>query len=224
MKIQKLITTLAVVVFAGSAFAETTTTTTTTRSPAYSSSRRSGGSSYDAGTNRSIASGMATARNESGFMPAVGLGFGHLDQSGNSDIDGDAVSASLIGTYYFNNNWLADAGLGVYKQYFRDVQPTAGMISLSGRYQFPGRWSIGPAADFLFGTTQDFGSANNYLTMGGIVGFKELVFANDQLLRLGLKYSTQIGIKDQTSNFFGVVAEWGIGGSNSLVRSVSMNQ
>lgn len=210
MKIQKLITSLAVVFFAGSAFAQTTTTTTTTSGE---------------GSNRSVASRYSTTQNRSGWIPSVGLGFGHLDQSGNSDIDGDAVSALAIGTWYFDNsNILADAGIGLQKEYFRDSQPTVGLIQLSGRYEFPRRWSIGPVVEALIGTTEEFGSANNYLTNAGVLGMKELTFANDTLVRLGLKYTTEFGVGNQTSNFFGVVAQWGFGAGNSAVRSVTMNK
>lgn len=203
MKLQKLLIGLASFLFAGSVFAQSAT------------------------TNRSVATNYSSARAASGWLPSLGIAFGHMDQSGNSDVDGEGLTALLVGTYYFPNaNWVADAGVGFHKQYFKDVtdQPIVGAISTSGRYQFANRVSIGPVLDALIGTSDEYGTANRYLTMVGLQGFKEIVFSNDSLARFGLKYTTEAGISGQTSNYLGLVFQWGIGSENSVIqRATAMN-
>lgn len=232
MKLQNLITGLAVVLLSTAAMAHETTkkTTTTTRqttsSPSGGSSTDMSGSSTDmeGSTGRSMATRMATTTNPTGWIPSISLGFGRMDQNGNSDQDGDAISASLVGSYYFDNsNWIGDAALGIHKQYFSDSQPTAGLLSLGGRYEFGNRFSIGPVVDMLFGTTDAFGSANNYFTLVGVQGFREITFRNDQMVRLGLKFSTEFGINDQTSNLVSVVAQWGVGAANPIVQRANVS-
>ncbi len=199
---KKFVSTAAILLFAGSVFAASSVA-----------------------ENRSAARGhLASTRSDEGFMPAIGIGFGHLDQSGNSDAKGDGINAQLIGSYYFGNSaWIGDAGLGFQKQYFRgtDTQPTVGLLTLDGRYDFGNRFSAGPVADIIFGNGGDFGSANRYLTLLGVIGLKEFTLANDQMIRAGLKYDTQLGQSNQTNNYFGVVVQWGIGANNSYVKSAS---
>ncbi len=231
MSFQKLTSASAVIFFAIAVSAQTTTTTTST-----SAEKRSGtatrsedqGLEVGSGASRSSADRMATARgDQAGWIPSIHFGFGTRDQSGNSDLDGDAVSAMFIGTYYFpQSTWLADAGLGFQKNYFRntEAQPTTGILSFSGRYQFPQRWSIGPVVDALVGTTDEFGSANRYMTYAGVIGFKEIIFPIDALMRVGLKYTVEVGISDQRSNFFAIVLQWGVGANNPAVRAVSMSK
>jgi hypothetical protein len=198
--VKNIISTLTVVLFAGSVFAAST-----------SSDNRSSARAH-----------YASTHSDEGFFPSVGVGFGHMDQSGNSNVDGDGISAQLIGSYYFgNSNWIADAGLGFRKQYFKgtDSQPTVGLLSLDGRYDFGNRYSLGPIADILIGNGEDFGTSNKYVTMLGIVGLKEFTIMNDQMIRAGLKYTSEVGQSDQTSNFVGLVVEWGIGSQNTYVKS-----
>lgn len=202
MRSLKLITGLISLLFAGSVYAQT--------------------------AGRSVAENYATTTSDRGFIPSLGVAFGHMDQGGKSDVDGDGVTAQLIGSYLFeNSNWIVDGGLGIHKQYFTDIdaEPLLGIISMAGRYNFAGGWSIGPAADLLFGSNEGLGTGNNYLTMIGAVGLKEITFMNDQLVRLGVKYSSEFGVSDQTNNYVGFLAQWGIGANNPWVRqSTAMNQ
>ncbi len=196
MKFKKAITLLSVLLFSGGIFAAS-----------------------DTDSNRSVTSQYSTTTNRSGWLPSVGLGFGHLDQSGNSDVDGDSIAVTLLSTWYFDNsNWLADAGIGIQKQYFTDSQPTAGLVTFSGRYELARQFSVGPVLDLMFGTTEDFGSANNYYSMAGVQGFKEINFSNDHMLRIGLKFTTQFGISDQTSNLISLIGQWSIGSGNTFVQ------
>jgi hypothetical protein len=174
--------------------------------------------------NRSTATRYSTSRSQSGWFPSLGLGFGHLDQTGNSENDGESLTALLVGTYYFTESpWVADAGVGIHKQYFSGLeeQPIVGMLSFSGRYQFANRVSVGPVVDGFIGTSDAYGTANRYLTMVGVEGFKEIAFTNDSLARFGLKYSQEFGINDQNSNYLGLVFQWGIGSENSLIRNTT---
>lgn len=206
MKLQKMFIALATVLFASAGFAQTDTTM----------------------DNRSTATRYATSAGQSGWFPSLGLAFGHVEQTGNADADGEGLTALLVGTYYFEDTpWVADAGLGFHKQYLADTedQPIVGALSVSGRYEFANRVSIGPVADAFIGTSDDFGTANRWLTMIGVQGFKEIAFTNDSLGRFGIKYTTEAGIEDQTSNYLGLVFQWGIGSENSLIqRSTAMNQ
>lgn len=208
MRLQKMFIGLATLVFASTVFAQTY------ESPAMD--------------NRSTATRMSSATSQSGWFPSLGLGFGHLDQTGNSDVDGEGLTALIVGTYYFDQSpFVADAGLGFHKQYFSGTedQPIVGVVSLSGRYEFANRVSIGPVVDGFIGTSEDYGTANRWLTMVGIQGFKEIAFTNDSLGRFGLKYSQEAGIDDQNSNYLGLVFQWGIGSQNSLIqRATAMNQ
>ncbi len=187
-------------------------------------------SAFAAGNNSSLDSRStarahyATTHSDEGFIPSVGLGFGHLDQSGNSEADGDGVNAQLIGTYMFgDSNWIADAGIGFQKEYLRgtDSQPIVGLLSVDGRYDLGNRYTLGPVADILIGNGGDFGTSNKFLTMIGLVGMKEFRVMNDQLIRAGLKFDTQVGQSNQTSNYLGLVVQWGIGSNNSYVKSAS---
>lgn len=227
MAFRKLIAVSAILFFTGTVSAQTQTSETKTTTK---TERKSGSAEGDVETttSRSAVNQMASPRNnQPGWVPALHFGIGTRDQSGNSSLDGDAVTAMFVGTYYFPNSaWLADAGLGFQKNYFRNTssQPTNGVVSIGGRYQFPQRWSIGPVVDALIGTSDEFGSANRYVTYAGLTGFKEITFSNDALLRVGLKYTSEFGYADQTSNFFGVVLQWGVGSANPTVQSVSMSQ
>jgi hypothetical protein len=174
---------------------------------------------------RGIARYHASTRGEAGWLPSVSLGFGHMDQGGNSDVDGDNVSLQLLGTYNFvNSNWLADAGIGFEKQYFKDAddQPFVGLLTLGARYDFRYGWTLGPVVDVIIGNSDVYGTANNYLAMAGVVGMKEIYLRNDQMLRLGLKYTTEVGITNQTSSYLGLQAQWAIGSQNSYIQTSSL--
>ncbi|MEZ0390569.1 MAG: hypothetical protein ACAH59_00010 [Pseudobdellovibrionaceae bacterium] len=205
---KKMFIALATLLLTGTAFAQDSTEKATAES-------------------RSTANQYSTSTSEAGWFPSVGVDFGHMDQTGNADEDGEGVSVKAVGTYYFPNSaWLADAGLGIHKQYFEDSDnPVVGLISFSGRYQFPRRFSVGPVFDSFLGTGDEYGSSNDYLAMIGLVGMKEVAFANDSLGRFGLKYSTEFGIEDQSNDYLGLVFEWGIGSQNTLVRqATAMNE
>lgn len=207
MNLTKIFITLATVSIASAGFAQDTSTSM---------------------ENRSTATRYSSATSQSGWFPSLNLGFGHVEQTGNADADGEGLTAMLVGTYYFADTpWVADGGLGFHKQYLNDVgdQPIVGAISASGRYQFANRVSIGPVADAFIGTSEDFGTSNRWLTMVGVIGFKEIAFTNDSLARFGIKYTTEAGIEDQTSNYIGLVVQWGIGSENSLIRqTTAMNE
>jgi len=210
MKLQKIFIALATVLFASAGFAQYNTPTDTTVD------------------GRSTATRYSSSAGEAGWFPSINLAFGHVEQTGNADADGEGLTALLVGTYYFADTpWVADAGVGFHKQYLsgEEDQPIVGAISASGRYEFANRVSIGPVADAFIGTSNDFGTENRWLTMVGIIGFKEIAFTNDSLARFGVKYSTEAGIEDQTSNYLGLVFQWGIGSENSVIqRSTAMNE
>ena len=173
----------------------------------------------ESNTRSTLHSDYSTTRIESGWLPAVGLTYGNLQQGGNTSLHGDSVGAKLIGTYYFDqSSWLADVGLGAQKFYLQDSQPTVGVLSSSARYGFGNRWSVGPVADIYFGNGNAFGTANNQNLFLGAVAYKEFLLTDDQLMRIGLKYDTALLTSGQTSSFLGLTAEWAVGSNNSVVR------
>ncbi len=142
---------------------------------------------------RSINTQYSTTRRTQGWLPSVGLGVGHLDQSGNSAADGEGYDVKAVGTFYpVNSPWIFDGGLGVHKQSFNNDQgsPTVGLFTVSGRYEVAPRWSVGPVLDTYVGSGNFFGHGGNITPMLGVVGAKEFLLENDQMIRVGLKYSS----------------------------------
>ncbi len=167
----------------------------------------------------------ATHAEPDGWLPAVGLGFGHLDQSGSSTADGDAFNFRVLSSWYLtNSNWIADAGVGIHRQYFDNVNSdaTVGLLQLGGRYQLNRLWAIGPVVDLLFGNGDDFGSTDDNTTaLVGAIVTREFAIPNDQMLRLGAKFSGEVGESGQTSSWLGISLDWGFGAKSPATRAVS---
>ncbi len=165
----------------------------------------------DAGGSSSLSqSRFAASSLRKSVVPAIDLSYGYLDQGGAVDADGDAVSIMAVGTHYFDRSfWLADMGVGFHQQNLsRDTRDQAlGLVALSGRYRFPYEWSFGPTVAGFIGNAEAFGRDDYFTAMAGAVGFKDFVVRRDQIVRVGLRYMTDIATSNQTSNYIGLAVE-----------------
>lgn len=144
------------------------------------------------------------------ILPAVDLSYGYLDQGGKVDADGDGISIMAVGTHYFRKSfWLADLGIGFHQQNLdKDNGDQAlGIVAVSARYRFPHEWSLGPTATGFIGNAEPFGRDDHFTGMVGAVGFKEFMVRQDQILRVGIRYTTDVATSNQTSNFIGLALE-----------------
>lgn len=70
---------------------------------------------------KEASSTYSTTTGDYGWLPSIGVGFGHLDQSGISEGDGDNATLELFASYkYPASLWVADMGIGFQRQYFRN--------------------------------------------------------------------------------------------------------
>lgn len=175
---------------------------------------------------KSAESTYATTTSEFGWLPSIGLGFGHLDQSGHAESDGDNSTLEVFASFkYPESAWVADAGIGFQRQYFSEAGSVfLGIITVAERYQINNAWSVGPMLDIFFGHGSEYGTSQTFITMPGIVGAIDIKIKNDQMLKLGLKYTSELGQSGQTSNQIGLIGTWSIGSANSQMRSHAMVQ
>ncbi len=171
-------------------------------------------------TENRIKQSYTTTRTERGWLPSVGLTYGYMEQNGTDGLDGGGMGISAVGTmYYPNSDWLADAGLGIQKFYLQDnLSPTVGVLSGSTRYVWQDRLSAGPSLDVFLNNGESFGSNNNQAAFVGLVGVKEFLMKDDQMLKIGVKYNTGLFTSGQASNFLGMTAEWAVGSRSTTVR------
>lgn len=173
---------------------------------------------------KEAANTYSTTTGDYGWLPSIGVGFGHLDQSGFAEGDGDNATLELFASYkYPASLWVADMGIGFQRQYFSETGSVfLGIATVAQRYQINRMWSVGPMVDIFFGQGSQYGTAKTFITMPGVIAAIDFKISNDQMLKMGVKYTSEMGQSGQTSNQLGIIGTWSVGSANSRVQSQSV--
>ena len=129
----------------------------------------------------------------------------------------------LLSYYDSSRLWVYEGGIGFHTTDVNERQISSPLIELASRYHFAPRWELGPAATFFVGNGDRYGSSIDALTtFAGASILHRIPLDNGDLLRVGARVMTDIGIPNQTANLFLFEVHWGFGGSKEMapVRTV----
>jgi hypothetical protein len=139
-----------------------------------------------------------------------GLDAGPMEVStsavGEKDQSGQQLRPKLLVSYYLNEKWAFDGGLG-WTRFSVDtedksttVATRAGFVELSPKWRPTERWQLGLLADFYFGTDLSF--AASYQTpgvavFGGVQAAYDLSVASKWRLRLAAMLLTDVNVTER---------------------------
>lgn len=162
-----------------------------------------------------------------GWWPFLTSNLG-LFSSEVSDQNQSGYSLQFKGTisyYDLMNQMVVEGGLGVQTADLNERQVSSPLIDLAGRYQFAPRWEAGPAATFFIGNGDRYGSSSNAITtFAGASVLHRIPLENGDLLRLGARLMTDVGIPNQAANLFLFEVHWSFGGSKVSRLSQTSDQ
>lgn len=148
-----------------------------------------------------------------GWWPFLSVNMGLLDFDGeNSAGDGHNLQVKGLLSYYdLGRQFTFEGGFGLQNSEAGDRSTTSGLVEAATRYRWLNRWEAGPLVNFFIGNGDDYGSSNEDLTT--FIGANLLYHVpleNGDLLRLGGRWMTDVGIPGEASNIVMFEVHYGL--------------
>lgn len=138
-----------------------------------------------------------------GWWPFLSVNLGLLDYDGNrSSGDGQNLQAKGLMSYYdLGGNFILEGGLGVQTSDANDKTTASALIEAASRVRWLSRWEAGPVLNIFVGEGDRYGSSSSDFTsfVGGNVLYT-IPLENNDLLRVGGRWVTDIGIPNEFAN------------------------
>jgi outer membrane protein OmpA-like peptidoglycan-associated protein len=139
-----------------------------------------------------------------GYWYFLGGGMGLTNFSKNGGDTGYPLTLKALASYYTQSQaWAFDVGLGGLSQSLEEERNghdnTASMyLEVAARHRLTQGWQIGPVYNLLTGDADIYGSSNNVTSFIGALVGREFVLENKNLIRVGGRLMTDIGIGSET--------------------------
>lgn len=138
-----------------------------------------------------------------GMLPFLGLGGGYTGYDTLGAVEGTPATLKLLGSYYFENPFVADIGYGVNNQQFtqasgnQDTAMTGGAFEIAARYRWDNRWQAGIVANHLFEQGKNLSAEQGDAQFAGLQVLREFNMTSSWLARIGAR---AMGLTNNTGN------------------------
>jgi outer membrane protein OmpA-like peptidoglycan-associated protein len=142
--------------------------------------------------------------NPTGYWYFLGGGMGLTNFSKGGGDTGYPLTLKALASYYTDSQaWAFDMGLGGLSQNLDESrngqENTASMyLEAAARHRLAQGWQIGPVYNLLTGDADVYGSSNNVTSFIGALVGREFVLENKNLIRVGGRLMTDIGVGNET--------------------------
>ncbi len=151
-------------------------------------------------------------RDPLGLWPFFSVNAGLLDFNGEDQGDGHNLQLKgLMSFYEANRLFNFEGGLGLQNSDADGDSTVSGLMEAAARIRFASQWEAGPLANVFVGHGEDYGSSNSDLTsfVGANVLY-DIPIDNGDLMRVGGRWLTDVGIPGEEVNIFMVELHYGL--------------
>lgn len=138
-----------------------------------------------------------------GWWPFLAVNLGLLNFDGNrSEGDGQNLQAKGLMSYYdLGGDFILEGGLGIQTSDANDKTTASALLEAASRLRWSSRWEAGPVLNLFIGEGDRYGSSSSDLTsfIGGHILYT-IPLENNDLLRVGGRWITDIGIPNEFAN------------------------
>lgn len=151
--------------------------------------------------------------NPLGWWPfgSINLGLLNFDDS-NKEGDGQNLQVKgLLSFYDLSGDYVFEGGVGIQNSNASDKVTTSALLEAGSRLRWSSRWEAGPILNMFIGQGDRYGSSNSDITsyVGGNLLYRIPLERND-ILRVGGRWVTDIGIPNDFSNIFMFEVHYGL--------------
>lgn len=142
-----------------------------------------------------------------GLLPFIGFGGGYTGNNTNVPVEGTPTSLKLLGSYYFAQPWVLDAGYGISNQQFshsaaHDTAKSGSSLELAARYRFANAWQAGLVANQLFEMGSSYAASQGDAQFAGVQVLKDFSIARSWLARVGGRIMTETNNTGEMINMY----------------------